>query len=109
MTTCSSVSRISFRGGGGSNFFMEKWLYLHGAKRHAARTWQSHAFARGFGGMPPRNLSNSLNKLNTTEIIPIGLPKKSQTLPKASPPLQKKLNPSRKYLNLPEKLPLPKN
>ena len=32
-----------------------------------------------------------------------------QTLPKASPPLKKNLNPSRKNLNLPEKLPLPKN
>ena len=53
----------------------------------------------------PRNLSNPLNKLNTTEMIP----KKFQTLPKASPHLQKNLNPSRKNLNLPEKLPLPKN
>ena len=58
---------------------------------------------------PPRNLSNPLNKLNTTETIPIPIPKKSQTLPKASPLLQKKLNPSRKNLNLPEKLPLSKN
>ena len=57
---------------------------------------------------PPRNLSNPLNKLNTTEIIPTP-PKKSQTLPKASPPLQKNLNPSRKNLNLTEKLPLSKN
>ena len=55
-----------------------------------------------------KNLSNPLNKLNTTEMIPT-LPKKSQTLPKASPPLQKNLNPSRKNLNLPVKLPLPKN
>ena len=53
----------------------------------------------------PRNLSNPLNKLNTTVMIP----KKSQTLSKASPHLQKNLNPSRKNLNLPEKLPLPKN
>ena len=37
---------------------------------------------------PPRNLSNPLNKLNTTEIIPTP-PEKFQTLPKASPPLQK--------------------
>ena len=58
---------------------------------------------------PPRNLSNPLNKLNTTEIIPTPPEKKSQTLPKASPPLQKNLNPSRKNLNLTEKLPLPKN
>ena len=57
---------------------------------------------------PPRNLSNPLNKLNTTEMIPTP-PKKSQTFPKTSPRLQKNLNPSRKNLNLPEKLPLPKN
>ena len=59
---------------------------------------------------PPRNLSNPLNKLNTTEMIPSPPPpKKSQTLPKVSPPLQKNLNTSWKNLNLPEKLPLPKN
>ena len=58
---------------------------------------------------PLRNLSNPLNKLNTTEIIPTP-PEKIQTLPKAShAPLRKKLNPSRKNLNFPEKLPLPKN
>ena len=58
---------------------------------------------------PPRNLSNPLNKLNTTEIIPTP-PEKIQTLPKAShAPLRKKVNPSRKNLNFPEKLPLPKN
>ena len=32
---CSGVSRISFRGG--FKIFLEKWWYLHGAKRHAAR------------------------------------------------------------------------
>ena len=58
---------------------------------------------------PSRNLSNPLNKLNTTEIIPTP-PGNIQTLPKASPCTPpKKLNPSRKNLNLPEKLPLPKN
>ena len=47
---CSGVSRISFRGGGGFKLFLEKWGYLHGAKRHA--------FARGVRGHappPPRN------------------------------------------------------
>ena len=44
----------------------------------------------------PRNLSNPLNKLNTTEMIPTR-PEKNPTLPKASPPLQKKFKP------LPEK------
>ena len=57
---------------------------------------------------PPRNLSNPLNKLNTTEIIP-NPPEKSQTLPKASPSLKKILSPSRKNLNFPGKLPLSKN
>ena len=59
---------------------------------------------------PPRNLSNPLNKLNTTEIIPTPPPlhEKIPKLPKASPALQKNLNPSRKNLNFPEKLPFPK-
>ena len=56
VTVSSGVSRISFRGGGGGRFkiFLEKWGYLHGAKRHAARG--SHAFVRGVRGhAPPRN------------------------------------------------------
>ena len=57
--------------------------------------------------LPPRNLLNPLNKLNTTEIIPTP-PENSQTLPKASPPLQKNLNPSWKNLNFPENSPSPK-
>ena len=40
----SSVSRISFRGGGGSKYFGKRGEFA----------WQSHAFARGFGGMLPR-------------------------------------------------------
>ena len=58
----------------------------------------------------PRNLSNPLNKLNTTEMIPTRpekIPNTSESISMA--PLQKNLNPSRKNLNLPEKLPLPKN
>ena len=61
---------------------------------------------------PSRNLSNPLNKLNTTEIIPTPPPaplhEKIPKLPKASPALQKNLKPSRKNLNFPEKLPFPK-
>ena len=34
-TDPSGVSRISFRGG--FKIFLEKWGYLHGAKRYAAR------------------------------------------------------------------------
>ena len=44
----SGVSRISFRGG--FKIFLEKWGYLHGAKRHAARGEAT----RLFGGMLPR-------------------------------------------------------
>ena len=57
----------------------------------------------------PRNLSNPLNKHNTTEMIPTRPEKIPNTSVLASSPLQKNLNPSRKNLNLPEKLPLPKN
>ena len=57
---------------------------------------------------PPRNLSNPLNKLNTTEIIPTPpekIPNTSESI--STPP--KKFKPSRKDLNLTEKLPLSKN
>ena len=57
---------------------------------------------------PPRNHSNPLNKLNTTEIIPTPpekIPNTSESI--STPP--KNLNPSRKNVILPEKLPLPKN
>ena len=47
----SGVSRISFRGG--FKFFLEKWGYLHGAKRHAARG-EATRLLGGFGGMLPR-------------------------------------------------------
>ena len=56
----------------------------------------------------PRNLSNPLNKLNTTKIIPTPpekIPNTSESI--SNPP--KNLNISRKNLNFPEKLPLPKN
>ena len=57
---------------------------------------------------PPRNLSNPLNKSNTTKIIttlPEKIPNTSVNI--STPP--KNLNPSLKNLNLPEKLLLPKN
>ena len=57
----------------------------------------------------PRNLSNPLNKLNTTEMIPTRPEKIPNTSESISTPPKKNLNPSRKNLNLPEKLPLPKN
>ena len=47
----SGVSRISFRGG--FKIFLEKWGYLHGAKRHAARG-EAMRLLGGFGGMLPR-------------------------------------------------------
>ena len=47
----SGVSRISFRGG--FKIFLEKWGYLHGAKRHAARG-EATRLLGGFGGMLPR-------------------------------------------------------
>ena len=57
---------------------------------------------------PPRNLSNPLNKLNTTEIIPTP-PEKIPNTSESISTSPKNLNPSRKNLNLPQKLPLPKN
>ena len=48
----SGVSRISFRGGG-FKIFLEKWGYLHGAKRHAARG-EATRLLGGFGGMLPQ-------------------------------------------------------
>ena len=48
----SGVSRFSFRGGG-FKIFLEKWGYLHGAKRHAPRG-QATRLLGGFGCMLPR-------------------------------------------------------
>ena len=47
----SDVSRISFRGG--FKIFLEKWGYLHGAKRYAARG-EATRLLGGFGGIIPR-------------------------------------------------------
>ena len=58
---------------------------------------------------PPRNLSNPLNKRNTTEMITTPPEKISNTSESIDLHPPKKLNPSRKNLNLPEKLLLPKN
>ena len=49
----SGVSRISFRGG--FKFFLEKWGYLHGAKRHAARG-EATRLLGAFGGILPREI-----------------------------------------------------
>ena len=48
----SGVFRISFRGGG-FNFLGEKWVYLHGTKRHTKRGFATR-FLWGFGGMFPQ-------------------------------------------------------
>ena len=56
---------------------------------------------------PPRNLSNPLNKLNTTDIIPTPPEKIPNTYESISTP-PKKFKPSRKNLNLPENSPFPK-
>ena len=59
---------------------------------------------------PPqkKNLSNPLNKLNTTEIIPTPPEKIPNTSESISTP-SKKLKPLPENLNLIEKLPLPQN
>ena len=57
---------------------------------------------------PKKNLSNPLNKLNTSEIIPAPPEKITNTSESISTP-PKNLNPSRKNLNFTEKLPIPKN
>ena len=49
----STVAYLGFHFGGGSKFFWEKWGYLHGAKRHAARG-EATRLLGGFGGMLPR-------------------------------------------------------
>ena len=57
---------------------------------------------------PPRNLSNPLSKLNTTEMIltpPEKIPNTSESI--STPP--KNFKPLPENLNLPEKLPIPKN
>ena len=48
-----SVAYLGFHFGGGFKFFLEKWGYLHGAKRHAARG-EATRLLGGFGGMLPR-------------------------------------------------------
>ena len=57
---------------------------------------------------PPQKSFKSLNKLNTTEIIPTP-PEKIPNTSESISTSPKNLNPSRKNLNLPQKLPLPKN
>ena len=50
----SCVSRISFRGGGGSKFFWKSGsICIYGAKRHVVRG-EATRLLGGFGGMLPR-------------------------------------------------------
>ena len=48
-----SVAYLGFYFGGGFKIVLEKWGYLHGAKRHAARG-EATRLLGGFGGMLPR-------------------------------------------------------
>ena len=48
-----TVAYLGFHFGGGVQNFSEKWGYLHGAKRHAARG-EATRLLGGFGGMLPR-------------------------------------------------------
>ena len=50
-----SVAYLGFHFGGGFKIFREKWGYLHGAKRHAARGEPTRLLG-GFGGMLPREI-----------------------------------------------------
>ena len=47
------MAYLGFHFGGGFKIFLEKWGYLHGAKRHAARG-EAMRLLGGFGGMLPR-------------------------------------------------------
>ena len=50
----NTVAYLGFHfGGGGFKIFLEKWGYLHGAKRHAARG-EATRLLGGFGGRFPR-------------------------------------------------------
>ena len=51
----NAVAYLGFHFGGGSKFFLEKWGYLHGAKRHAARG-EATRLVGGFGGILPREI-----------------------------------------------------
>ena len=48
-----AVAYLGFHFGGGFKIVLEKWGYLHGAKRHAARG-EATRLLGGFGGMLPR-------------------------------------------------------
>ena len=48
-----TVAYLGFHFGGGFKIFLEKWGYLHGAKRHAARG-EATRLLGGFGGMLPQ-------------------------------------------------------
>ena len=52
---CYTVAYLGFHFGGGFKIFLEKWGYLHGASRHAARG-EVTCLLGGFGGMLPREI-----------------------------------------------------
>ena len=45
-----TAAYLGFHFGGGFKIFLEKWGYLHGASRHAARGFATRLLG-GFGGM----------------------------------------------------------
>ena len=53
--TGGAVAYLGFHFGGGFKIFLEKWGYLHGAKRHAARG-EATRLLWGFGGMLRREI-----------------------------------------------------
>ena len=56
-------------GGGGGQIFLDKWGYLHGAKRHAARG-EATRLLGGFGGLLPReNFLKWCNLVRFREIL----------------------------------------
>ena len=110
---------------------LDKWGYLHGATRHAARGDLSYAFTRGVWGhaspriffkmvqpylkicqsprnfsIPLKSFSTPLKCINPTEKIS-NPPEKFQSLLKNLNPSRKNMNPFRKSLNPPENFPTP--
>ena len=51
------MAYLGFHFEGGLKFFLEKWRYLHGAKRHAARGKATRLLG-GFGGLPREYFKN---------------------------------------------------
>ena len=49
----SAVAYLGFHFGGGFKIFLEKWGYLHGVKRHAARGEATRLLGGGSGACSP--------------------------------------------------------